>query len=63
MQKNETETKRKRKSETKIDGIEKYHGTTRAKGYSLFSAAPQKSPKKWEKKTRKNSCQLRTYIE
>lgn len=48
MQKNETKTKRK--SETKLDGIERYYGTTRAKGYSLFSAAPQKSPKKWEKK-------------
>lgn len=42
----------KRKSETKVDGIEKcsWHNSRRAKGYSLFSAAPQKSPKKWEKK-------------
>lgn len=28
----------------------KWHNSRRAKGYSLFSAAPQKSPKKWEKK-------------
>lgn len=27
-----------------------WHNSRRAKGYSLFSAAPQKSPKKWEKK-------------
>jgi len=36
----------------KKNGIEKmsWHNSRRAKGYSLFSAAPQKSPKKWEKK-------------
>jgi len=53
------------KSKTKIDGIEKCHGTTRdeLRDTHFFQLRPKKSPKKWEKKTRKNSCQLRTYIE